>query len=263
MTWFYVDDGLHSHRKVWAAGTPAMGLWVRAGSWCADELTDGFVPTEIVKAYGTAPMARSLVSAGLWAPEGGGYRFHQWNEPGRQPTRTEVEERRRKRAEAGAQGGKRSGEVRRGRSKPEALASPTAEASASPNAAAKTNPVPSPLPNPSLVTLVCRRLSGDARKATTTDEERAELWAMWAEVAGPGVDLEADLRSWLMRNAETDLHDPAGALIGWLRKGAERARGAAPVGCQACAGGWLPDDVATGRPVPCPTCRPHLRAVAS
>lgn len=34
----------------------------------------------------------------------------------------------------------------------------------------------------------------------------------------------------------------------------------APVHPAACVGGWLGED-SEGRPVPCLTCRPHLRAV--
>lgn len=94
MTWFRVDDTLAFHRKTVAAGNAAMGLWVRAGSWCAQQLTDGFVPTEIATTLGTAPQITRLVRARLWAEVEGGYTFHQWGEEGRQPTRDEVETRR-------------------------------------------------------------------------------------------------------------------------------------------------------------------------
>ena len=41
MTWFRVDDTLAMHPKVYAAGNAAMGLWVRAGAWSMQQLTDG------------------------------------------------------------------------------------------------------------------------------------------------------------------------------------------------------------------------------
>ncbi|MFC5184392.1 hypothetical protein [Actinomadura harenae] len=92
MTWFKVDDTLAFHRKVVAAGNAAMGLWVRAGSWSAQQLTDGFVPKHMVASLGTRGQAEKLVAVGLWEHAEGGYVFHGWNE--RQPTRQQVEQER-------------------------------------------------------------------------------------------------------------------------------------------------------------------------
>ena len=94
MTWFKVDDNLAFHAKVVQAGNAAMGLWVRAGSWSAQQLTDGFIPDHIVTTIGNRGQAARLVAAGLWVREDDGYRFHQWNEDGRQPTRATVEKER-------------------------------------------------------------------------------------------------------------------------------------------------------------------------
>lgn len=87
MTWFKVDDGLHSHRKAIRAGVPAMGLWVLAGSWSSDQLTDGWVPNYIAARLDPghhAKHAAALVRAGLWIPdehEGeSGWWFHQWGD---------------------------------------------------------------------------------------------------------------------------------------------------------------------------------------
>jgi hypothetical protein len=103
MTWFKVDDTLHSHKKAKRAGPEAMGLWVLAGSWCADQLTDGWVPDYMIT--GWAPngdeLAGRLVRAGLWIPDEhdgeAGWWFHEWDE--RQPTREEVLQRRKADAE--------------------------------------------------------------------------------------------------------------------------------------------------------------------
>ncbi|GGN39636.1 hypothetical protein FHR83_006677 [Actinoplanes campanulatus] len=101
MTWFKVDDGLHSHRKAVRAGIPAMGLWVMAGSWCADNLSDGFIPDYMAARLDTnyEQNAECLVSAGLWVVAGkdgdSGWQFHQWVD--QQPTAESVLE---KRAEA-------------------------------------------------------------------------------------------------------------------------------------------------------------------
>jgi hypothetical protein len=93
MPWFKVDDTLATHAKVVRAGNTAMGLWVRAGAWSASQLTDGFVPADMIGVLGGRPTdARKLVEVGLWLGVDGGYRFHQWNE--RQPTREETERKR-------------------------------------------------------------------------------------------------------------------------------------------------------------------------
>ncbi|QIK82644.1 hypothetical protein [Sanguibacter sp. HDW7] len=90
MTWFKVDDTFAFHEKVIRAGNPAIGLWVRAGAWSAQQLTDGFIPTHMAQTLGTLSQARKLVEVNLWHVEDGGYRFHEWSEGGRQPTRDEV-----------------------------------------------------------------------------------------------------------------------------------------------------------------------------
>lgn len=80
MPWFYVDDQLCTHPKAMQAGNAALGLWVRSGSWSMQQLTDGEIPTQMVRMLGTTAQAKSLVSAGLWTPEGAGYQFHEWQE---------------------------------------------------------------------------------------------------------------------------------------------------------------------------------------
>lgn len=120
MPWFKVDDNLAFHAKVVAAGNPAMGLWVRAGSWSADQLTDGFVPDHMLPALGTSAQAKRLVEVRLWEKADGGFRFHEWNRDGRQPTRADVEKRREEdrvrkaeaRAAKAAQSRSKTGETR-------------------------------------------------------------------------------------------------------------------------------------------------------
>ena len=91
--WFKVDDKLHDHHKVRAAGKSAMGVWVMAGSWASDNLTDGFVPRSILARWGGAADAKRLVVAGLWseAERNGetGWQFHDWDEF--QPSREKVQ----------------------------------------------------------------------------------------------------------------------------------------------------------------------------
>ena len=90
MSWFKVDDKLHSHPKRHRAGLRAMGLWVVAGSWAGDQLTDGFIPADMLTALGGKPAdAKALVDAGLWERVESGWCFHDWE--GRNPTREDVE----------------------------------------------------------------------------------------------------------------------------------------------------------------------------
>lgn len=78
MAWFKVDDGFHSHPKAMKAGTSAIGLWARCGSWSSDHSTDGFIPQEIAELYGSVTMARRLVVSGLWSEVDGGYSMHDF-----------------------------------------------------------------------------------------------------------------------------------------------------------------------------------------
>lgn len=78
MTWFKIDDGFHSHPKVLEAGNEAVGLYVRCGAYCAQHLTDGFVPTTVVLLYGSADLAGVLVRVHLWIPVTGGWRMNDY-----------------------------------------------------------------------------------------------------------------------------------------------------------------------------------------
>ena len=78
MTWFKVCDTFAFHHKSIQAGNAALGLWVRAGSWCGQHLTDGYIPAEVVRTLGTQAQAGRLVKSGLWLETDGGYQFHDW-----------------------------------------------------------------------------------------------------------------------------------------------------------------------------------------
>jgi hypothetical protein len=117
MPWFKVDDHLHDHPKARKAGAEAMGLWVLAGSYAADNLTDGFVPEHTLSRWtrrGKA-LAQRLVAAGLWftdtQDDEPGWRFHEWEQ--RQPMRAAKLAEREARAAAGRVGGQASGRSRR------------------------------------------------------------------------------------------------------------------------------------------------------
>lgn len=80
MVWFRVDDGWHSHPKTADVSFEARGLWVTAGSWCSQHLTDGAVPTKMLKLWGAKPkLAAELVRSGLWEETETGFLFHDWS----------------------------------------------------------------------------------------------------------------------------------------------------------------------------------------
>jgi hypothetical protein len=103
MTWFKIDDGFHCHPKVLTAGNAATGLYVRLGSWCSQQLTDGQIPAEVATVYGRPAEIRSLVDSGLLEQTESGYRIRDYLDynPSRQDVLTERE----KKVRAGRSGG--------------------------------------------------------------------------------------------------------------------------------------------------------------
>jgi len=94
MAWFKVDDGLHASRKLLKIPKrnrfAAIGLWTVAGSWCADQLTDGNVPNYMITEWGGPPAApEALTDAGLWERTHDGYVFYNWHEY--QPSKQDVD----------------------------------------------------------------------------------------------------------------------------------------------------------------------------
>lgn len=70
MVWFKVDDDFHCHPKAIAAGNAAVGLWIRCCSWAAQQQSDGIVPKEVARMYGTVPQIEKLIKVGLWHQRG-------------------------------------------------------------------------------------------------------------------------------------------------------------------------------------------------
>jgi len=202
MTWFKVDDKLHSHskvRKVLADDPAALALWVVAGSWSSDNLTDGFVPDHQLPwliPSGADELAQKLVAARLWKRVRGGYLFHEWDADSdgtkRNPTRVEVEEERRKKAEAGRKGGLASG---RTRSKPEAPAS----ASATPPAEAPADGLVEPPTRPDPT----RKRTTISSPPPAADDAFDAFWATYPRKEGKGQARKAWARAVKATPAET------------------------------------------------------------
>lgn len=219
MSWFKVDDGFWAHPKTLALPAPAVALWVRAGSWSAQQLTDGHVPRSALAILGAKPRdAAHLVTAGLWTTEAEGWRFHDWKEY--QPSRADVAERRERTAEK-----VRSWRERKRASNPvtDAVTNQVTDPVSNPVGNPAPGPArPGPTPKPFLLTLISRLAAGEVGPPP------AEVVASWQDLAGPGVDLEAEAAAYLSRFGDRPPRDERGAWIGWLRKAAERTAGQAP-----------------------------------
>lgn len=204
MPWFKVDDKLHDHRKARAAGATAMGVWLLAGSWSADNLTDGFIPATILPRWGRPRDASRLVEVGLWHTDQQdgekGWRFHEWDE--RQPTRAQKLEERATKAEAGRAGGLRSGQSRR-------------EAKAKQGASGQVKP-PS-RPDPTRPTDAYASVPGDAG-ATEIDDRFDEFWNAYDHKVGRK-KAESAYRAALKKSGVTDdlLIAAATSYVAWQR----------------------------------------------
>lgn len=81
MSWAKVDDSFYDHPKVLDVDLAALGLWVKALSYCGRHLTDGRVSRGAVIALagerGTE-LAKMLIVAGLWEAAKGGYEIHDY-----------------------------------------------------------------------------------------------------------------------------------------------------------------------------------------
>ena len=53
MPWFRLEDSFHANPKVKHAGNPAVGLWVRCGTWSSAYLTDGHIPFGVARDFGS------------------------------------------------------------------------------------------------------------------------------------------------------------------------------------------------------------------
>lgn len=122
MTWFAIDDKLHSGIRAARAGIAAVGAFALAGSWCADHRTDGRIPREIAHRIARAAVWKKASTAGLVVATPDGYELVDYLAGN--PSRAEILERTTAKSEAkqkaGRAGGLKSGKVRRGEAESEA-----------------------------------------------------------------------------------------------------------------------------------------------
>jgi hypothetical protein len=109
VAWARIDDKFHSHPTLMVAGLDATGLFARAIAYCADYLTNGFVPRAWAEQQGGKKPVQKLIDAGLFIPVEGGVcikDYLDWN-----PTRERVlADRERERGKKSRQRGMSPGE---------------------------------------------------------------------------------------------------------------------------------------------------------
>jgi hypothetical protein len=90
---FQVDADFYDHPKTIGMSDGATALWVRAGSYSAAKLSDGFVADAALSLLSRCSdeAASELVERGLWRRVRGGFRFHQWDRRNLLRARVEAE----------------------------------------------------------------------------------------------------------------------------------------------------------------------------
>jgi 5-methylcytosine-specific restriction endonuclease McrA len=84
MPWVRLDDQFSDHPKILRAGPLAGWLFVCGLTYCARQLSDGFIPRSMVRRLAdldnAGELAQRLVDAGLWEACGDGFRVHDYLE---------------------------------------------------------------------------------------------------------------------------------------------------------------------------------------
>jgi hypothetical protein len=117
MAWAKIDDRFFSHPKVRRAGKDAVLLYLAGLTYCNEHLTEGFISEDALPLIGFYAFcddfkqsSSKLLEVGLWEVSSkglsNGYMVHDYFEYN--PTKEQVEETKKARAEAGSRGGKAS-----------------------------------------------------------------------------------------------------------------------------------------------------------
>lgn len=125
MSWVKLDDKFPDHPKIEQAGERAAWLFVCGLCYCAEHLTDGFIPASKAARLTEASKARidALLKVGLWEKVEGGYQVPGYLEY--QPSADKVKAERTKAAERMANGRASSGEVRANNQRSSPVPSPS------------------------------------------------------------------------------------------------------------------------------------------
>lgn len=211
MSWVKLDDQFFRHPKVLAAGRDARDLYMVGLCYCAQGLTDGFIPSQAVRVLaaeaeidtGPASAAR-LVDVGLWETTEGGYAVHDYHEY--QPSKERVLATREARAEAGSRGGKQKASNLLQQNASKTLANPKQKSAPYPS---RTHPVPVPSPDPIPI-------EDDDAGAPAPKKARAVKRSV--DSFAPNDD---EIRAWQRQYPELDVPDQLARLRNYCRSHAK------------------------------------------
>jgi hypothetical protein len=213
MAWFKVDDHFWSHPKTGDLSDGATALWLRAGSWSAGHLTDGFIPVSKLRLFRARQRSiTELVHAGLWSGVEGGYLFHDWSDY--QPSREAVTARRdatKSRVEAWRKRNRNdvTDEERDDDGTPDVTPPPSRPVPSRPDPLSKESVVGaakrgSRVPDPFHVDASMRTWAAENTPAADPDRETPQFVDHWAAKAGKDaikVDWRRAWQTW-MRNSQ-------------------------------------------------------------
>jgi hypothetical protein len=101
MAWIRLDDRMPYHPKIVGLSAEAFRLYVASLCYAGGHETDGYVPASALPVlWGTARTAAELERAGLWERADGGWSIHDYLDYN--PSRADIEDARRRRADAAA-----------------------------------------------------------------------------------------------------------------------------------------------------------------
>jgi hypothetical protein len=103
VTWVKLDDGFWSDPDVIKVGNECAGVFARMLTYCGAHLTNGFIPEEAAKFISRRPALNKLAAAGFIEPIEDGWLIPKYLDFN--PSRQDVEAKRRARSEAGRRGG--------------------------------------------------------------------------------------------------------------------------------------------------------------
>lgn len=78
--WVKLDDDFADHPKVVGLSDKAFRAYVSGLCYCARQLTDGHIPSRMVKALAPGRSGTELEQAGLWIQNGSGVVVHDYLE---------------------------------------------------------------------------------------------------------------------------------------------------------------------------------------
>lgn len=218
MSWVKLDDSFFENPKISILSDPAKVAYLEGLTYCAKELTDGFVPHKRAVGFAGKPRIVQELVPHLWEPVDGGFRVHDYLQY--QKTRAEVL------AERDAARQRMSG-VRSGNVRPNNDTNIDGSSDA---------PLPIPLPSDhssSTPASTEERASPVGAGPTRRNLSMVQVEEMLSELSEefPRVDVKREFAKagdWLKANNRRK-SDYLAFVRNWFRKAEEEARGREPI----------------------------------